>query len=160
MNGGNVMAQSFIPEGYPQVSPYLIVSDPAALIRFITHVFGAKETRRHEDDKGRIAHAEMRIGDSVIMMGGATEQWPAATAALYVYVEDTDAAYKRGLEAGATSLQEPADQFYGDRTAGVKDTFGNQWFIGTHIEKMSEEEMTRRSKAYVEERAKSAAAGS
>ena len=94
------MAKKFIPEGYPQVSPYLIVDDPAALIQFITDVFGAKETRRHEDDKGRIAHAEVRIGDSVIMMGGATEQWPAASAAMYVYVEDTDAAYQRGLAAG------------------------------------------------------------
>jgi PhnB protein len=155
-----VMAKSFIPEGYPQVSPYLIVSDPAKLIEFTVNVFGAKETRRHEDDKGRIAHAEVRIGDSVIMMGGATEQWPAAPAAMYIYVEDTDAAYKRGLESGATSLQEPADQFYGDRSAGVKDAFGNQWFIGTHIEKISEEEMARRSQAHLEARAKAGAAGS
>jgi PhnB protein len=154
------MAAKFIPEGYPQVSPYLIVDDPAGLIQFITQVFGAKEVRRHADDKGRIAHAEMRIGDSVIMMGGATTQWPPAPAALYVYVEDTDAAYQRGLAAGATSLQEPADQFYGDRTAGVRDTFGNQWFIGTHLEAMSEEEMTRRNQAYQESRAKAAGAGS
>jgi PhnB protein len=150
------MATKFIPEGYPQVSPYLIVDEPAALIRFMTDVFGAKETRRHEDDKGRIAHAEMRIGDSVIMMGGATEQWPAAPAALYVYVEDTDAAYQRGLAAGATSLQEPADQFYGDRSAGMRDRFGNQWFIATHLEKIGEEEMKRRSDEYLANRAKAA----
>jgi PhnB protein len=154
------MAAKFIPEGYPQVSPYLIVDDPAGLIQFITQVFGAKEVRRHADDKGRIAHAEMRIGDSVIMMGGATEQWPPAPAALYVYVEDTDAAYRRGLAAGATSLQEPADQFYGDRTAGVRDTFGNQWFIGTHIESMSEEEMTKRNQEYREGKKKAAGASS
>ena len=78
------MATKFIPEGYPQVNPYLIVDEPAALIQFITDVFGANEIRRHEDDKGRIAHAEVRLGDSVIMMGGANEQWPAAPAALYV----------------------------------------------------------------------------
>ena len=83
-------------------------------------------------------------------MGGATEQWPPAPAAMYVYVEDTDAAYKRGLGAGATSLQEPADQFYGDRSAGVKDPFGNQWFIGTNLESMSEEELSKRSQAYQE----------
>ena len=154
------MATKFIPEGYPQVSPYLIVDEPAALIQFITDVFGGKETRRHEDDKGRIGHAEVRIGDSVIMMGGATEKWPAAPAAMYVYVEDTDAAYQRGLAAGATSLQEPADQFYGDRTAGVRDRFGNQWFIGTHIEAMSEEEMTRRNEKYMAESAKAAGASS
>jgi PhnB protein len=154
------MAKKFIPEGYPQVSPYLIVDEPATLIRFITDVFGGKETRRHEDDKGRIAHAEMRIGDSMIMMGGATEQWPAASAAMYIYVEDTDTAYQRGLAAGATSLQEPADQFYGDRTAGVRDRFGNQWFIGTHIEAMSEEEMKRRNQDYQAKRAKAAGASS
>jgi PhnB protein len=154
------MAKKFIPEGYPQVNPYLIVDEPAALIQFIADVFGAKETRRHEDDKGRIAHAEMRIGDSVIMMGGANEQWPAAPAALYVYVEDTDATYQRGLAAGGTSLQEPADQFYGDRSAGIKDRFGNQWFIGTHIEKIAEEEMKKRSDQYLADRAKTAGAGS
>jgi PhnB protein len=154
------MATNFIPEGYPQVSPYLIVDEPAALIRFITDVFGGKEIRRHEDDKGRIAHAEVRLGDSVIMMGGATEQWPAAPAAMYVYVEDTDAAYQRGLAEGATSLQEPADQFYGDRTAGVRDRFGNQWFIGTHLETISEEEMKRRNEEYLANRAKAAGASS
>ena len=154
------MATNFIPEGYPQVSPYLIVDEPATLIRFITDVFGGKEIRRHEDDKGRIAHAEVRIGDSVIMMGGATEQWAAMPAALYVYVEDTDAAYQRGLAAGAASLQEPADQFYGDRTAGVRDSFGNQWFIGTHLEALSEEEMTRRNREHQAKRAKAAGAGS
>jgi PhnB protein len=150
------MATKFIPEGYPQVSPYLIVDEPAALIQFMKDVFGAQETRRHEDDKGRIAHAEMRIGDSVIMMGGATEQWPAAPAALYVYVEDTDAAYQRGMALGATSLQEPADQFYGDRSGGIKDRFGNQWFIATHIEKISEEDMKKRSEEYMSNRAKAA----
>jgi PhnB protein len=153
------MAKKFIPEGYPQISPYLIVDEPAALIQFITDVFGGKETRRHEDDKGRIMHAEVRIGDAVVMLGGASEQWPAATAAMYLYVEDTDAAYRRGLAAGAVSLQEPADQFYGDRTAGVKDRFGNQWFIGTHLEKISEEEMTRRSQDYMAKQGKAAGAG-
>ena len=155
------MAAKFIPEGYPQVSPYLIVDEPAALIEFMANVLGAKETRRHEDDKGRIMHAEVRIGDSVIMMGGATEQWPAAPAAMYVYVEDTDAAYQRGLAAGATSLQEPADQFYGDRSAGIRDRFGNQWFLGTHLgEKVTEEEMTKRSQEYMaKQQAKAAGAG-
>jgi PhnB protein len=154
------MSKKFIPEGYPQVSPYLLVSDPAGLIQFMQQVFDAKEVRRHADDKGNIAHAEMRIGDSVIMMGGVSGQWPAAPAAMYIYVEDTDAAYKRGLAAGATSLTEPADQFYGDRSAAIKDSFGNQWFIATHLESMSEEEMTRRSQTYLEERAKAAGAGS
>lgn len=131
------MAEKFIPEGYPQVSPYLIVDEPAALIQFIVDVLGGKETRRHEDDKGRIAHAEVRIGESVIMLGGANEQWPAAPAALYVYVEDADAAYRRGLAAGATSLQEPADQFYGDRTYRARDPEGHIWTFGVTVQEMS-----------------------
>ena len=152
------MAVKPIPDGYPQVIPYLIIPNPARQIEFLKTVFGARETGRHTMPDGSINHAEVRIGESVIMMGGASPQWPTATCAVYVYVEDTDAAYKRAIEAGATSLQEPKDQFYGDRSAGVKDEFGNQWFIGTHIEEMSPEEMKRRSDAVLAERAKAGAA--
>ena len=79
---------------------------------------------------------------------------------MYLYVEDTDAAYQRGLAAGATSLQEPADQFYGDRSAGIRDRFGNQWFIGTHLGKVNEEELKRRSDEHMANRAKAASASS
>ncbi|MPY90762.1 MAG: VOC family protein [Luteitalea sp.] len=151
------MAVKPIPEGYPQVSPYLIVPDVPRLIDFLTQAFGATEIQRHEDSAGAVAHAEVRIGDSVIMMGGTTDQWPPFPGAVYVYVEDVDAAYRRALETGATSLNEPADQFYGDRCAGVKDTNGNMWFIGTRIEDLSKEEMARRNKVEMEKRAQAAA---
>jgi PhnB protein len=152
-------APNFIPAGYPQLSPYLIVPDVPKLIDFLTTVFEGQETRRHADADGKVAHAEVKIGESVIMMGGANEQWPPATGAVYIYVKDTDAAYARALALGATSLMEPADKFYGDRSAGVRDTQGNQWFIGTHIEEISEEEMSRRSQVEMETRAKAAGAG-
>jgi PhnB protein len=142
------MAVKPIPDGYPPVIPYLIIADPARQIEFLKAVFGARETGRHAMPDGSIMHAEVRVGESVIMMGGSSPQWPATQCSVYIYVEDTDAAYKRALDAGATSIQEPKDQFYGDRSAGVKDEFGNQWFIGTHIEEMSKEEMQRRSDAY------------
>ena len=152
------MAVKPIPDGYPPVSPYLLIPDPARQIAFLTATFGARETARHTMPDGSITHAEVRIGESVIMMGGSSPQWPAVACALYVYVEDTDATYQRALAAGATSIQEPRDQFYGDRSGGVRDEFGNQWFIGTRIEDVAPEEMQRRSEAVNAERAKAAAA--
>ena len=88
----------------------------------------------------------MRLGDSVVMIGQAREEWPARPAALYVYVEDTDAIYKRALAAGGRSVMEPRDTFYGDRNAGVEDPSGNQWWIATHVEDVPPEEMERRAK--------------
>jgi uncharacterized glyoxalase superfamily protein PhnB len=90
-------------------------------------------------------HAEVIIGDSVIMMGEAGEVNPPVPAMLYLYLEDCDAAYQRALAAGAVSLQEPKDEFYGDRTAAVKDAFGNQWWMATRIEEVSAEELERRA---------------
>lgn len=133
-----------IPDGYPAVSPYLIVPDPAATIDFLVKTFGAVEKERMLDESGGIRHAEVRIGDSVIMLGGAMSNWPSMPCMNYVYVPDTDAAYARALEAGATSVMPPADQFYGDRNAGVKDADGFLWWIATHVEDVSPEEMARR----------------
>jgi uncharacterized glyoxalase superfamily protein PhnB len=96
---------------------------------------------------GKVMHASLKIGDSMLMLGGAGDQWPAMPATVYVYVPDVDAAYKRALQAGAKSLREPQDQFYGDRTGGVADDQGNQWWIGTQIEVVSEEELQRRAQA-------------
>jgi PhnB protein len=152
------MAVKPIPEGYSRVSPYLIVPDVPRLLELLTRALGATEVQRHEDAAGAIAHAEARIGDSVIMMGGATEQWPAFPAAVHVYVEDVDVAYRRALDAGVTSVNEPTDQFYGDRSAAVKDTNGNMWFISTRIEDLSKEEIARRHEIYMKERAKKAPA--
>jgi PhnB protein len=142
------MAVKPIPEGYHSVTPYLVVSGVAKLIEFLKQAFDAKSKECFTTPDGRIMHAEVRIGDSLIMMGEPNEKWPAMPAAVYLYVPDTDAVYRRALQAGATSLMEPANQFYGDRNAGVKDPCGNFWWIGTHIEDVSPEEMKRRSEAH------------
>jgi PhnB protein len=135
-----------IPNGYPHVVPYLFVPDTAKLIVFLRHTFGAVENgRRTMLPNGKVLHAEVRIGESPIMMGDAGEKFPAMPTAMYVYVEDTDAAYRRAIEAGATSMMEPSDQFFGDRNAGVKDPWGNVWWIATRVEDVPEEEMARRA---------------
>ncbi len=133
-----------IPDGYHSVTPYLIVDNVAGLVRFLEQAFGAKEGYRSTRPDGKIAHTEVRIGDSVVMMGGARDEWKARPGGFYLYVPDTDAVYKRALEAGGKSLMEPANQLYGDRNAGVSDPAGNQWWIATHIEDVAPEELERR----------------
>lgn len=140
---------NFVPEGSQQVVPYLVVAEPAKIIDFLTAGFGAKEINRSADDEGRIHHAAVRIGDCIVMMGGASEKHAPMQMSIYVYVPDTDETYRRCLAAGGTSLMEPADQFYGDRNAGVSDPGGNMWWIGTHIEEVPEEEMQRREKEWM-----------
>ena len=140
------MAVNPVPDGYHTVTPYLVVPDVEALIEFTKQAFDAKETERVPGPDGAVTHAEVRIGDSVVMMGRAQPPNPPIPAMLYLYVEDTDAVYRRALEVGATSVMEPADQFYGDRNAGVKDAAGNQWWIATRKENVSPEELARRAK--------------
>ncbi len=113
------------PAGYHTVTPYLVVENIEAIITFLKDAFGAAETERVPGPDGATRHAEVRIGDSIVMMGAAQEGYPSMPGALYLYVEDTDATYGSALKAGATSIMEPADQFYGDRNAGVKDSQGN-----------------------------------
>lgn len=126
------MAVKPIPEGYHTVTPYLMVKEAPQLIDFVKQAFGAVETFRTTGSAGGI-HAEVRIGDSMVMIGGGgTWQGEPMPAAIYLYVNDVDAVYKQALQAGATSLSEPEDQPYGDRTAGVNDSFGNIWYIATH----------------------------
>lgn len=142
------MAVKPIPDGYHNVTPYLVVPGVARLIDFLKNAFGAQEIERMTRPDGSVGHAEVRIGDSVVMMGEPAGEAPAMPATIYLYVEDTDAAYRRALEAGATSVMAPADQFYGDRNAGVKDPCGNQWWIATHVEDVPPEEMARRAEAW------------
>lgn len=136
-----------IRDGSHTVTPYLVVPGVAKLIDFLKEAFGAKETHRSTRPDGAVMHAEVRIGDSRVMMGEPVGEWKAMPCAIYVYVDDTDAVYKRALQAGATSFMEPADQFYGDRNAGVKDAAGNFWWIATHIEDVSPEELQKRAEA-------------
>lgn len=122
-----------IREGYYTVTPYLIVQEAAQLIDFVKQVFGATETFRGIGSEGGI-HAEVRIGNSMVMIGGGGA-WKGepSPATLYLYIDDVDAVYTRALQAGATSISEPADQPYGDRLAGMKDSFGNMWYVATYI---------------------------
>jgi PhnB protein len=136
-----------IPDGYNAVCPYLVVSDAARLLDFLKKTFEAQEIMRLEAPGGTIGHAEVRIGDSVIMMGDATPQAPPTAAMIHVYVPDVDAAYRRALQAGATASREVADMFYGDRAGEVKDAFGNRWYISTHKEDLTPEEIGRRAAA-------------
>jgi PhnB protein len=134
-----------IPEGYHTIIPYLVVQGAAQLIDFLKQAFGAEEILRMARPDGTIMHAEIKIGDSRVMIGEAQGEFTPMPAMLHLYVEDTDTVYRRALQAGATSLREPEGQFYGDRIGGVRDSFGNQWWIATHIEDVSTEEMARRA---------------
>ena len=147
------MAVKAIPQGYHSVTPYLVVPGVAKLIEFLQQAFGAVLSHPPSSrPDGTIMHAEVKLGDSFIMMGEPMGEFKAMPAALYLYVPDTDATYARAIKAGGTSIMEPADQFYGDRNAGVKDTSGNHWWIGTHIEDVSPDELSKRAEAAMKQR--------
>jgi PhnB protein len=144
------MSVSPIPNGYNSVSPYLIVDDANALITFLKATFDAEVVRTITRPGGYIGHADVRIGDSIVMLADSispmADSAPAAPM-LHVYVDDVDATYAKALAAGATSVQEPSDQYYGDRSSTVEDAFGNLWFLATHREDVSGEELSRRAAA-------------
>jgi PhnB protein len=137
-----------IPEGYSVVTPYLVVHDAPGLMKFVEQAFGGRERMRMTGPDGSIRHGEFDIGNARVMVAEASKEFPPIPAMLHVYVEDVDAVYERALGAGAESLAEPADQFYGDRMAGVRDVFGNQWWLATHFEDVSAEEAERRQAAH------------
>ena len=141
------------PPGYSTISPYLVAENAAGLLDFIKTVFGAEERMVMPGPDGIIMHGEVAIGESVIMFADPCQGVTANTAKLHVYVPDVDAAYQRALDAGATSETEPKDQFYGDRSGGVIDPFGNTWYIATHVEDVSPEEIERRKKEMMEKEA-------
>lgn len=138
-------AENHIPKGYNTVNAYLIVPNASELIDFVTEVFGANEVMRMPLPEGGVAHAEVRLGDSTIECADACEAWPAMPASLHVYVPDIDDAYERALAAGGKTASEPKDQFYGERSASVRDSNGNLWHIATKTEDLSIEEMKRRA---------------
>jgi PhnB protein len=134
-----------IPEGYHTITNYLTVEGVGRLIEFLKRAFGAEQRGDiHTGPGGRVMHAEVKIGDTIVMMGEPMGQWPARPCNLYMYVEDVDSVYRRAVEAGGKSVREPNNEFYGDRGASVEDPSGNNWFIATHVEDVSEEEMRRR----------------
>jgi PhnB protein len=132
------------PKGYPNLIPYLIVKGVPALIEFMQKVLDAEVVERIAMPDGEVMHAEVRIGDSIVMLGEAGPRSGSANASLHLYVRDVDATYKAALKAGAASLSEPTNQFYGDRSAGVKDASGNTWYLSTHVEDVPYEEIQRR----------------
>ena len=141
-----------IPEGYPRVTPYLIVDGAAAAIDFYMSVLGAAERMRMAGPEGKVGHAELELGNSVIMLADEHPELGArgprsvggTPVTLHVYVEDVDRVFERAIEAGAKALRPVEDQFYGDRRGGFEDPFGHQWEAATHVEDLPLEEMPRR----------------
>lgn len=123
------------PDGYPEVSPYLVVAGAQATIDFLEQVFGATQLRRYETPDGDVMHAELRIGQSVVMLGDAGGEWEPVPAFLHVYVEDVDAVYRRALQLGAEAVQEPERRDEDpDRRGGFRDPGGNTWWVATQVQ--------------------------
>ena len=135
------------PDRYHSVTPYLIVADAQKLIDFLIAVFGDSVESQMVKPDGKIGHTEVKIGDSIIMLGEAMEGYPPLSSMLYIYVDDADATYAAAIEAGATAITPVADQFYGDRSGGFTEPCGNKIWISTHIEDVSDEEIERRARA-------------
>jgi len=135
----NMPAVSYIREGFRTVTPYITVTEGDKLIDFLKQTFGAVETERHSAAPGRF-HAELRIGDSMLMVGSGASAGNGKPAALHVYVDDCDAAWARAVAAGATSTGKPVDQPYGERSGSVTDAFGNHWYIATRLASSPEPE--------------------
>ena len=149
------MATQPIPEGYSTISPYLAVDDAAEAIAYYKKAFGAEETVRMDAPDGKIGHAELKIGDSHVML---SDPFPQASttppkelggtsASIFMYVEDVDAVVQKAVDAGATVTMEVEDQFWGDRFGSITDPFGHIWSIATHVEDLTPEEIEERGKA-------------
>jgi uncharacterized glyoxalase superfamily protein PhnB len=128
------MPTTYKPAGHTSVSPYLIVDGAAATIEFLAKVFEAAELLRVPGPSGRIMHAEVRIDDSVVMLGDCVEGWPASPTHVHVYVRDVDATYQRALAAGAEPVQEPVKKQDADKRGGFKDAGGTTWWVATKVE--------------------------
>lgn len=146
-----------IPDGYPRITPYLCVDGANDAIAFYESVLGATERMRMDQPDGRIGHAELQIGDGVIMLSDPFEemgvkspkQLGGTPVTISVYVEDVDTVFQRALQAGASVIQDVENKFYGDRSGQFADPFGHKWSVATHIEDVSPEEMQRRAAAFM-----------
>ena len=128
------MKEQPIPSGFHTITPYFAVPGAPGLITFLKEAFGAEEIERHTMPDGRLMNAELRIGDSMVMLGEAPQGHKPMSAMLYMYVPDADAVYRRAMQAGAKSVRAMADESYGDRVGAVEDPCGNQWWIATRME--------------------------
>jgi PhnB protein len=150
-----VPAAPFKPPGYHSVTAYLALRDAKSALDFYARAFGAEPVLKLDMPDGTIAHAELRIGDSIVMMseenpeGGSRspQALGGSPVSMMIYVPDVDAAFRRAIEAGATRIRPVEDQFYGDRTGTLKDPYGYQWTLATHVEDVSTEEAQRRMAA-------------
>jgi PhnB protein len=144
-----------IPDGYHAVTPYLMINEAAKAIDFYKKVFGAQELMRIPGPGGKVMHAELKIGDSIIMLADehpeidarSPQAYGGTPVSLMLYVADVDDVFKRALSAGAKEVHPLKDQFYGDRSGGISDPFGHQWTLSTHVEDVSSEEMQKRMAA-------------
>jgi PhnB protein len=141
---GNATGVRPMPEGYTAVTPLIISEDTAKLIQFLEEAFGAEEIARVNNEDGTIGHAEVRIGDAVVMMFDKKEEWANTPAFLRLYVEDADAAFRQAIKAAATPVTEVTHLFFGDRVGRVRDPLGNIWWLQTHIEDVPPAEMEKR----------------
>ncbi len=139
-----------IPSGYHTVTPVISVKDAAALIDFMEQVLDAKRAEYITRPDGAIMHAEVRIGDSKVMIGEACDGMGPTPGALFLYLDDCDEFFRRAVDAGATVIMEPTDMFWGDRYSCVRDRWGNQWSFATHIEDVSKDEIDRRAREFME----------
>ena len=158
------MSTKGVPSGYHSVTPSIIVRDAAKAIDFYKRAFGAEEVTRMPGPDGKIMHAEIRIGDSIVMLGEENEQWgtrsPMSTnglpGSLHIYVADADAAFERAVRAGAKVRMPLEDVFWGDRYGKITDPFGHEWGIATRVKEMTHEEMRRAGEAWMAQAAQSA----
>jgi PhnB protein len=155
------MAVKAVPEGYHTVTPYLFIKGAAAAIEYYKKAFGAAEVMRMGGPDGQIGHAEIKIGDSMIMLADehpdmghrGPQAYGGTPVSMVLYVPDVDSLFRQAIAAGAKELRPLKDQFYGDRSGTLEDPFGHLWTIGTHKEDVPPEEMERRMAAYMKEQA-------
>lgn len=155
------MPAKHVPEGHHSITPSLILADAAAAIEFYEKGLGAKELFRMSTPEGKVGHAQLLIGDSIVMVADEWPDWGAVSpktlggsaVGLHFYVEDSDSVFERAVAAGAEVMQPMTDQFYGDRSGSIIDPFGHRWTISTHVEDVAPEEMERRFRAFMEQMA-------
>ncbi len=143
-----------IPPGYHTVTPYLMVREADKLIELLKDAFGAEMLERHDQPDGKVMHAEVRIGDSPVMISEACDTMEGmgpVQSVLYLYVEDADAVFKKAIATGCTEVMPVDNQFWGDRMGGVVDPWGNRYWISTHVEDLSAEEIQRRAAAFAKD---------
>ena len=142
-----------IPKGFHSLTPFIMVKGAQQVVDFAKMAFDAEEISivKHED--GTVWHATLKIGDSMLMVGDTMGEHPDAPCSVYLYTPDVDKVYKQAIKVGGTSLMEPSDQFYGDRSGGVRDPLGNTWWLGTHIEDVSDTELQQRAEREMSKRA-------